>query len=362
MKKVAIVGAGVSGLSCALELERHGIKPVIFEKRAHVGEALNYSTIWPRIINRHFMDPIKYLRKLYGISLTPANPIKKIILSSPTKSALQRGHLGYIFRRGVHSYSLERQLSNYLDSPITFNHFINIEDIVNDFDYIIVAYAVNTMAQQLGVWTETFNSIARIATVVGRFNPTETLFWENVRYSKNTFCYLIPNGPKDASLVQIVNGITSYELDYYWKEFLFTENIDYAISTHTDVEHDCGFVKPLQYKNILFVGNSAGFTDDLIGCGGFNAIESGILAARAIAFNRDYGTLVEPIFKDIEKLHELRKAINTLDNPKVDSFFSLLGSPVIKQLTYNNPFFRMRQTASIADRYVAMVRKKKPWR
>jgi len=30
--KVAIVGAGLSGLSCAIELERHKIKPVIFEK------------------------------------------------------------------------------------------------------------------------------------------------------------------------------------------------------------------------------------------------------------------------------------------------------------------------------------------
>lgn len=29
--KVAIIGAGTSGLSCAIELEKHGIYPVIFE-------------------------------------------------------------------------------------------------------------------------------------------------------------------------------------------------------------------------------------------------------------------------------------------------------------------------------------------
>lgn len=31
--KVAIVGAGLSGLSCAFELKKHGIKPIIFEKK-----------------------------------------------------------------------------------------------------------------------------------------------------------------------------------------------------------------------------------------------------------------------------------------------------------------------------------------
>lgn len=30
--KVAIIGAGLSGLSCALELERHKIKPVILKR------------------------------------------------------------------------------------------------------------------------------------------------------------------------------------------------------------------------------------------------------------------------------------------------------------------------------------------
>ena len=32
MIKVAVIGAGIAGLSCAIELERHGITPVIFEK------------------------------------------------------------------------------------------------------------------------------------------------------------------------------------------------------------------------------------------------------------------------------------------------------------------------------------------
>lgn len=351
MKSVAIIGAGISGLSCAIELERHGIKPVIFEKRAHVGETLNYSLIWPRIMNRPIMDPIKYLKKQYGLTITPTNPLKRMVVFSSNKNAVERGKLGYIFRRGTHDYALENQLLNYINAPVTFNHYIEVDDIKKDFDYVVVATSSSTEAEKIGIWTGTFNSIIRLSVVVGKFDPTEVIIWQNAKYAKNAFCYLIPNGPKDASLVQIVNGITTYEIEYYWKEFIFTENLNYYISSHTDTEHDCGFANPPQYENVIFIGNAGGFTDDILGCGGLNAVESGIMAARAIAYGKDYGTLVEPIYRSIAQLHELRKAMNTLDNLELDRLITILGIPVIKNVIYNNPFFKMQQTASLAEWY-----------
>lgn len=250
--KVAIIGAGISGLSCAIELERHGIKPIILEKRAHVGEALDYSTIWPRIINRTITDSLKYIKQEYSLELTPLNRIKKMIMFSTDHSAIERG-----------------------------------------------------------------------------------------------------------SLVLVVNGITSYELDYYWKEFLFTENIDYYISCTIDIEHNCGFVQPLQVGNILFAGNAAGFTDNLIGCGGFNAIESGMLAARAIVYKKDYNILTKPIFEDIVKLHELRKAFNTLENNQINLLIKTLSLPLIKNAMYNNPFFRMSDMAKSVRLYNFLVKRKR---
>jgi len=35
--RVAIIGAGLAGLSCAHELERYGVSPVIFEKNSYIG-------------------------------------------------------------------------------------------------------------------------------------------------------------------------------------------------------------------------------------------------------------------------------------------------------------------------------------
>ena len=62
---VAIIGAGVSGLSCAFELEKYGITPTIFEKRSQVGEASGYAGIWINLLARNNKDPVKYLMDEY---------------------------------------------------------------------------------------------------------------------------------------------------------------------------------------------------------------------------------------------------------------------------------------------------------
>ncbi len=357
--RVAIIGAGLSGLSCAIELERHGVKPVIFEKRAHVGEALLYSTIWPRVISRPLSDPLRYLKREYSLELTPINHIKRMIMFSPGYNATERGSLGYIFRRGYQQYSLEYQLMEHVQSTITFNRVVEVDDIKDDFDHVVVANSNSLSAKQFGIWTDTFNTLVRIATVVGKFNPREVIMWMNINYAKNGFCYLVPNSEKEASLVLLVNSVTNDEFEYYWRRFLFTENINYYISQTTDAEHDCGFVQPLRIGNIIFSGNAAGFTDDLIGCGGLNAIESGMLAARAILYDKDYNTLAAPIFQDIVQLHELRKAYNTLDNKDIDVLVNAASIPIIKNAIYNNPFFRMSDMAKMIKLYNSKVKRKR---
>ena len=56
--KVAIIGAGISGLSCAIELQRHGIKPTIFEKTKTLGDKPGNLVATLRMFHRSLRNPI----------------------------------------------------------------------------------------------------------------------------------------------------------------------------------------------------------------------------------------------------------------------------------------------------------------
>ncbi len=349
--RVAIIGAGLSGLSCANRLRQLGIAPTVFEKRNQIGDALCNACINLRLFSRVAGNPFTYLKKQYDLEVEPLAPLKKIIMKSENKTCHIRGHLGDIMKRGPESYSLENQIAAKANAPIVFDRYIEYEEIKDEYDHIVVATGSNLIAKQLGVWTETFIAQVRYGVVLGKFDTSTIMIWFNTSYAKNAFAYLIPSSQKEASLVLIVNGITYSEIDFYWNRFLAMESIDYHLVETKDVEHYCGFVDPLEKDGTFFVGNTAGFTDDFLGVGGINAIESGILAADAIAMNLDYKQLARPIFENIVKLHEYRKAINRLDNDDYDRIMTIVGVPVLKQFIYNNPFARAVQGAFLAKTF-----------
>lgn len=54
--KIAIIGAGLSGLSCALELERNGIIANVFERDSSTGWPFSEVGFWPEILLRDYGD------------------------------------------------------------------------------------------------------------------------------------------------------------------------------------------------------------------------------------------------------------------------------------------------------------------
>ncbi len=340
--KVAIVGAGLSGLSCARELIRHGINPVIFEKQSYMGQTTDISCCILKIFSRHCRDPLKYLRKNYGVSLTPMHILDKIVIYGPTRQAVVRGNLGYIFKRGQESYSMQNQIAKDADLNILYDSYVNVSDIRNEFDYIVAATGESSIPEELNLWKTTRYTRVRVASVIGDFDVHVLKLWVNTEYAKNACAYMVCFNRKMAYLVLVINDISQSEMDTCWDIFLDKEDIRLdRIIELADYRYREGFACPVRAGNVFLAGNAAGVTDDLLGFGSIKAIESGTIAARSLAENLDYNRQLAPLLKDAENLHRYLETVRTFDNNDYDRLITLLGLPVVKRFIYRNPFSRL---------------------
>lgn len=347
--KVSIIGGGLSGLSCAFELKKQGITPTIFEKKSYIGDSLDYPIVLLRMFNPYFVTPMKYLKKNYGLKIKPLNPLKKITMIGPNKKTIVKGNLGYIFKKNREEDSLENQIMRQVDLPIVFNKSISLKDIKNNSNIVICSNGSNLFTNQLNNWSTTLSAHARISTILGNFDPNAMTIWFNTEYAKHAYVYILPYNKNKANLTLTVENTSYDELDYYWKKFLNLENIKYHILETRDIEHTVGRVDSLKLNNIYFTGNAGGLLGNLLGFGTMNAIESGIIAAKAISNNLNYNEMMLPILKNIEHLYTFRKKLNTFENKDYDRLITFLNLPIIKQYIYNNPFYKVVKEPSIQD-------------
>ncbi len=347
--KVAIIGAGMSGLSCAIELKKHGINPTIYEKLPDFGDVKCDMCVSLKIFNNIYGNIFKSLSRKNNLELDYRYKLKKIIINTANNHFKIKGSLGHIAARGIWDPdSIGKQLGRLLNLPVLFNTPVKIDDIKGEYDHIVVATGVCNIAKQLNNWEDIFTAYYTSAFAPGEFQTDTIIYWCNKKYAKNSFAYLVPVNEKLAYISLIVDGIKQSELDYYWSKFLSMENIDYKIFRKKNSVHTCGTVFEFKTRdNIYFVGNSGGFTDNFMGFGMHNAVISGITAGKCIAQNLDFNKLAINIAKPVKALKEYRNFIENFTNKDYDNLASFLKIPVIKQMIYNNPFFKVSHMSPV---------------
>lgn len=345
--KVAIIGAGVAGLACAIELERHGIKPQIFEKNHRPGSPFPYSPLILDFIFRPVKNPLTVLKKQCGINLKPISDIRLIKICGPRTEFTIQGNLGHSLLRGQEIHSIECQMAKQLKSPIQFNSPVNPKDLVKKFNYVVVATGEEEYAKDLQIWQDTYSSWIRGASILGRFNPQKIKLWFNTDYTNNGYAYLVPMGTEKATLLLNVSNTTQDKLPNFWQSFLQQERLDPNIVLLWDVPHNTSLVYPQRVGNTFFIGNSGGFVTSWLGQGLFSSMVSGIEAAHSIALNNNFQKQTTELNKIMVRQARFRQLWNQFDNKNLDRVLRLINNPLIK--------FALNQTNlnffKVLDRY-----------
>lgn len=334
--KVAIIGAGLAGLYCAHELERLGVKPVIFEKNSFIGEEINHVAGVLSITHRPIPDIVKYLSKENYIDIHPSGTINVLEHIAPNKRTTIRGFYGYLFKYSKDADSLKNQIYGKLKkTKVYLSEIGDYEVLSKEFDYVVVANGNTSYAQELGLWQEWLRTYVRGAVILGDFDPTRLVMWINKEYCKNGYVYMTPFNKERASIVLITTDVNEKEIDRYWELFLYGENIKNPIVEEFTLSHTSGYVYPHVLGNLIFIGNAGGGVEPFLGFGHTNAAIMGAAAARTIALGWDFEKQIKSIMDRNVQMRAFRKSFNMLTNKSYNMVVTGLGLPVVKQLLYS---------------------------
>ncbi|MGB9678832.1 MAG: NAD(P)-binding protein [Thermoanaerobacteraceae bacterium] len=336
--KIAILGAGISGLCCAKTFDKFGIDYDIFEKKHKVGNYYEYAGSLIYLSNKPVKNPLKYIRNNCGIDIKPVSKIKTLIMKSYKNSVTVKGDLGYILHRGQSGGSIESKLASTLNKKINFSTSIDYKKLINLYDYTIIATGNTCITSEITEFENIVSTKIKGATVLGEFDINTAQIWFNTDYARSGYAYLLPMSEKKASLILVMTYTKEENVEYMWNSFLINEKLDYEIVETYEGSINAGIAKDHKVGNVFLVGNAAGFLDPLLGVGIINAMKSGIYAAKSIALGTDFEKMVYSINNRIKKMSDYRKLINGFENKGYDKLIRFLSMPLIRNFVYNKYF------------------------
>lgn len=316
MSEVRIAGAGVSGLTAAIELARNGFDVKVFESAGEVRGRESVSAIRNYSGGKNILEEIEGC----GLDLTPNGKVMKVERHSKNHSSVTVGDepIFYLFRRGERENALEGQLYKFAkESGVEF-----VFNFPNEEDADIIAtgpkrkdfYGVGCNYDDLNMDEETVN-----------------IFYDN-HYASKGYLFAI----KTDEIATI--GAVTFDRDFFkylhhnFKFFLNkNEKAKELIDGVEKIKEISGFgnynVPRTAVRNgRLYTGERAGFQDASKGFGIYYAIKSGYLAARSIVEDRDYDELWRSELKErMMSQYKRRIQINQMENSDYDRLLEMIG-------------------------------------
>lgn len=337
---IAIMGAGLSGLACAITLEKNGIQPTIFEKRSRVGDRFVNGEVLLSIFTRPVHDCIASLSEQYGIYLQPTANIQKMTIFSHGQKAIIEGQLGFTNIRGRENESFEAQLSRQVKSPIHFHSEATYEQLLTDYTHVIMATGDGDYAKKTRNFREDLTVSIMGATVEGEFDRYEVKAWIDYDLAPYGYGYLIPYSEKEANVVVAIPDIPAnqgVELQSLWEPYYQTVQKELGqalpITDQFSITHyPMGICRSARIGNTFYVGNCFGSMMPFMGFGQYVAILTGVFAAYDLCGIGNYEELTAPLRQSYENSLVLRRAMEQLDNQDLDRIIYMMQGKLGEKL------------------------------
>ncbi len=338
--KIAILGAGLAGLACAITLEKEGVDFTILEKNSEVDDRFINGEIFLNILNPPISDCISYLTQEFGIHLKPVGHIKELIVYSENERAEIKGNLGFNVVRGRTSQSISKQMQNQLNKTINFNSKYSYEDLLQEYTHIILATGDGAHSEELGNY-KTHLTVSLCGMIVeGEFDQFKAMTWLNNNYAPQGYCYLIPISKKEANLVV---AYPDYPENRQYDSAVLLKNLHKQVQLDIKQElkevdnfqitnYKIGLCNTPRIGNTFFVGNCYGAIMPFLGFGQFSAIMTGVYSAYDICGKGKYENLVKELNKSFNDSLILRKGMEHLDNSKFDLIVKNLSGEVVHKI------------------------------
>lgn len=322
---VAIMGAGLSGLACAITLEKHDVTPAIFEKRGQVGDRFVNGEVLLSIFSRPVHDCIVSLSEEFGIYLKPVASIQKMLLFSKNEQAILEGHLGFSNIRGREQDSFEAQLEKQVKSPIHFHSKYSYEELLSKFTHVVMATGDGTYAKETRNFREDLTVSIKGTTVEGEFDRYTVMAWVNYDFAPYGYGFLIPFSKKEATVSLAIPDRpgSGQTLNDFWDIFFakVCEQLKQDLKV-TDQFHITGYpigiCRSARIGNTFYVGNCFGTMMPFMGFGQYTALLSGVYAAYDLLGLGKYEELMKPLRQSYENSLVLRRAMEQLSDDGID--------------------------------------------
>jgi len=304
-RTIKIAGAGLAGLTSAINLAKAGFKVEVYEKSSQVGEHYKEN---PQMLPNWFSkeDVIEELEKC-NVKINWTQKIERVEVYLPNGKVMFYGNkipVGYTVLRGGEN-SFEKELAKQAKSlgvNILTNSSWNIEKPgANKPDIIATGFSkVITLG-----YGQVYN---------GEFEPNKVKVFFNPSYTPSIgYGYFFPHN-RNLATIKISSKVSEERIDVkknlkkirekYLNQEIKKENFLYEFGT----KRSFNIPKSAIQNQSLLVGEAAGFQDELFRFGIRYAVVSGYLAARSIIEGLNYDELWKQRFmKEFQRTKKTRR-------------------------------------------------------